>query len=525
MLNTLVKESSLQPKMEAPSTMKCGGKHGPSCKSPYPKTAVPVELFRKDPKDLTSPLFKKCIHCRLKEQDMYKKRREKKVEKYEELKILVVAGKSNVMYCKSNSHNSKSQSPYPRDSVPVEFMTGRDSDGNIRYYDTCRHCRDSELEGWRKNGRAKKDKHSKAAHDSRISNSDLIYCPSQYHCSKSIHPRNQVPKQLFRKEPSDPNSELYEQCVDCRIHNNTHNINNKSRKMQRAQNNGYVTCSTCLITLTSENKCLNKDGSESKTCIKCKTYSREVTKKLHALYKNIIIERIKLTGTSCVNCKSLYLKTSDQKYPIARFDTHISESGNRYIINDGHIYYVKDIVECCPTVLELNIIEMDHLTETEQRERGIIGENDLFVPKRCLVYCCKSEHAMRLEARKCQHLCSFCHITVTISREQGVPDSQRSIFERERSQYVNDLKKKGCSNCGYQNPAVPRFFEFDHIDPSTKTSKIADMVSESRYSMEDLLAEIAKCRILCKFCHKIHTQLQRREGKLKQKLNNQYSIK
>lgn len=70
--------------------------------------------------------------------------------------------------------------------------------------------------------------------------------------------------------------------------------------------------------------------------------------------------------------------------------------------------------------------------------------------------------------------------------------------------------EQGCSYCGYN--AHPAALQFDHIDPSTKyrtrTGKIvhpADMIKGGRYSLPTILAEIAKCRVLCANCHAVHT--------------------
>jgi len=75
----------------------------------------------------------------------------------------------------------------------------------------------------------------------------------------------------------------------------------------------------------------------------------------------------------------------------------------------------------------------------------------------------------------------------------------------------------GCEACGYNAHACA--LQFDHIDPSTKYRTRngnlvhpADMVKGARYSLTTILAEIAKCRVLCANCHAVHTHKVQRGG-------------
>ena len=73
----------------------------------------------------------------------------------------------------------------------------------------------------------------------------------------------------------------------------------------------------------------------------------------------------------------------------------------------------------------------------------------------------------------------------------------------------------GCEACGWTGH--PMALHFAHIDSSTKYRTrlgrlvdIADMVKASasgfaRYSVTVILAEIAKCRVLCANCHALET--------------------
>ena len=67
----------------------------------------------------------------------------------------------------------------------------------------------------------------------------------------------------------------------------------------------------------------------------------------------------------------------------------------------------------------------------------------------------------------------------------------------------------GCTMCGWN--VHPAGLHFDHIDPATKyrTRKgklvhLADMVHDG-YALSTIMAEIAKCRVLCANCHAVHT--------------------
>lgn len=73
---------------------------------------------------------------------------------------------------------------------------------------------------------------------------------------------------------------------------------------------------------------------------------------------------------------------------------------------------------------------------------------------------------------------------------------------------MNRIKtERGCELCGYN--AHPCALQFDHLDPETKfRNKYGKLVHPSHmasYSQAVVLAEIAKCRIICANCHAIHT--------------------
>jgi hypothetical protein len=66
------------------------------------------------------------------------------------------------------------------------------------------------------------------------------------------------------------------------------------------------------------------------------------------------------------------------------------------------------------------------------------------------------------------------------------------------------LGEHPCVRCGESDPVV---LEFNHIDPTTKTANICDMI-HYRVSLARIRSEIAKCEVLCANCHQRHTATQ-----------------
>lgn len=129
------------------------------------------------------------------------------------------------------------------------------------------------------------------------------------------------------------------------------------------------------------------------------------------------------------------------------------------------------------------------------------------------------------ELAKTVLLCSFCHRLETYHWIQShqkpsvdkLSTDPRSVRNRLLSENSKNMVKRikaelgQCSVCkrklDVHDPAAFSAFDFDHIDRSTKTCNISRMVSKT-CSEERLLREIAKCRLLCANCHRIHTRQQ-----------------
>lgn len=67
----------------------------------------------------------------------------------------------------------------------------------------------------------------------------------------------------------------------------------------------------------------------------------------------------------------------------------------------------------------------------------------------------------------------------------------------KRREFLQNLLGGKCVRCGIDNG-----LQFDHIDPSTRNFVIGNHLS---YPMALLLAEVAKCQLLCQTCHTLKT--------------------
>jgi hypothetical protein len=77
--------------------------------------------------------------------------------------------------------------------------------------------------------------------------------------------------------------------------------------------------------------------------------------------------------------------------------------------------------------------------------------------------------------------------------------TKKNARKRVTLRAIVESAKAGCScACGESDPAA---LDFHHTDPSKKDTAIAKMVSV-RCGSAALLAEIAKCVIICANCHR-----------------------
>jgi len=106
----------------------------------------------------------------------------------------------------------------------------------------------------------------------------------------------------------------------------------------------------------------------------------------------------------------------------------------------------------------------------------------------------KSERVLA-EMAKCDLVCCACHRVRSHARRK-TPTTPRLVAFH---QWMHTLKAAPCMDCG--DTKAPEAMDFDHVT-GVKTSGVADMWSWSR---PKVVAELAKCELVCANCHRMRT--------------------
>jgi hypothetical protein len=477
--------------------------------SSYKRNEVPVELFRETPSDVNSKIFKTCRDCRNCDKQ-YNKIRSEKLNK---LVIETNKSGSDILCCTSSLHPN-SDSIYKQNEVPVELFRKEPGNTKSDLFKMCKNCRDQYM----KYAKIRVEKLNKLISETNKSESGILCCTNLLHStSDSIYKQNEVPIELFRKEPGNTKSELFKMCRNCRNIISANQKINISNKVSTAIQKDMFFCKTCSKEKLSSNKAINLNGSESAVCVDCKPLLKEKSKQFKIKYHNFKIEIIEKNECSCLICEKIYLRDHKNSQAI-EIETFMIDN-IRHIKHNNKNYTCKDFINDYKHDLEILILQFDHLSENEQRERGLLLPEDKFIPKKNSVSQINNESAMRLEALKCQLICARCHIITTIEREKGY--IKCGVF-KDKIEYTNKIKENGCENCKYKNNHLPRFFHFDHIDPNNKITEVGTMVQNYDFTLKDVISEVNKCRILCQHCHLIHTHNQFNNGVLLDKIHKNH---
>lgn len=102
--------------------------------------------------------------------------------------------------------------------------------------------------------------------------------------------------------------------------------------------------------------------------------------------------------------------------------------------------------------------------------------------------------------------CKVCVLALQKGRIQKPRPGYHNKYQRNRretnKQLLNALKSKPCADCGVQYP--PYVMDFDHLkDKSFVISLMKNL------SVAKLMAEAAKCDVVCSNCHRIRTHVRK----------------
>ncbi len=414
--------------------------------------------------------------------------------------------------CHSPSHNS--MSPFHITKVPIEFFMKILDDPVSSMYKYCAHCREKErlIEPSRVRDKKIRENSEKVAKDTGI-----LFCLGnpKVHAKYSSYPRDKVPINYFRKERDNPHSEILLRCINCREYYNAASIELQRIRQEKASLRGNFFCRGCRNEKKLDEKAINIDGSTAVCCVLCKEKSTESAKKIKKFYENIKREFMLKIESCCERCNRIFLFVESK---LIRLNTFL-QNGRKMVEYNNILCYSGEFLLTYGEVIDFHSMELDHLTEKEQRERGLLNKNEKFIPKKKTVRAVGCEFAMKLEARKTQLLCCECHTIVTIEREIEQKKETINLYvnplEKTKKDYVYNLKQSGCIQCGYKNPDLPRFFDMDHINPIEKIDCISAMISGCRsgsYTLDQVKEECKKTRVLCRPCHRRHTKLQWEQG-------------
>ncbi len=393
-----------------------------------------------------------------------------------------------------------------KESVPIELFNKPNSIDLFKY---CSDCRD--YDKIRKHNRT--NQHKEKYTLSIQNGNDLMYCPGKSHLTVSKYKRDKVPEILFRQFKDYDNSPFF---INCReIENNKNKIRREIKSNNDIDDN-LIRCQACRQKVEEAELAYNLNGELSACCVPCKIKQHDVEMWHQSLSQSIKFEMIEKYESCCYVCQNIFIKDPSNNKIIFEIETYLID-GIRYLDYEGILYKCSDFIIAHKNNIMLQVLQFDHLTEDEQRTRGMLREDQPFIPKNFCVLNASNEFLMRAEAAKCQLCCMKCHLLETIRREKGL--GSISKLSRVKLDYINKLKEEGCVLCGYKNNELPRYFHFDHIDVETKVERVSKMM-HVKYSFQDVVDEIKKCRILCQPCHFIRTQDQLKEGMFHRKNND-----
>ena len=102
--------------------------------------------------------------------------------------------------------------------------------------------------------------------------------------------------------------------------------------------------------------------------------------------------------------------------------------------------------------------------------------------------------------------CKNCSRKKNVNHYENNKESHNELKKKRRAKlqdFINNLKSNPCVDCGMSYD--PYVMDFDHCR-GDKVNSVSKMTNTQRCSEAKLLAEIAKCDLVCSNCHRIRTK-------------------
>jgi hypothetical protein len=204
----------------------------------------------------------------------------------------------------------------------------------------------------------------------------------------------------------------------------------------------------------------------------------------------------------------------DQRpYNVAYYAAHRKAERDRVMKrHDETVAFLRDLrrVPCadCGGMSPPYVMDFDH-RDPRKKLFAITGGHSPLLSREKLI----------AEIDKCDIVCANCHALRTYANllerrrrataEEWAPGkSLRIAAQRARwranAAMLDELRDVPCADCGRRFP--PCVMQFDHRDPATKKYEVTRIITRAR---SVILAEVARCDIVCTNCHRDRTHRRR----------------
>ena len=236
----------------------------------------------------------------------------------------------------------------------------------------------------------------------------------------------------------------------------------------------------------------SKNQSWCKDC--CRAYRKRSKLKAKPEYKELICTKCrKKRAVDCFNrssCSSSgyhsWCKKCTRAYVAIRYGSGYHRQRRRVRVEWLHSLKVDKPCLDCGKQFEPICMDFDHIgSDKVKGVSRMVLEN---VPKKAILK----------EIEKCELVCVLCHNRRTQKRlDEKYPVKKRDKYSARGIQIINKAKQCPCCICQETHDACN--MQFDHIDPNNKFKDICQL---KKFKVETLMAEIAKCQVICALCHR-----------------------